>query len=198
MTDTTALSAPRKRGRPKGSKNRPKTLASFISKAITEPYAPPEPKPAGPKPRKKGGKGIWDKLKTPEERSAYAKKIRAKVTPEGLKRSGRKLHTPNGWDAQSYAAAKKRAKRDAKAFAEKLDAAGHLPSDPIARFCILECLELMRTPGSRNLTLACAKTLLEYLVPKPAKKTALQLKSESGAAWLDALARQEEAEPANA
>src|SRR3546814_11272967 len=52
----------RPRGRPKGSKNKPKTAEDFILESLTNPPPPP--------PRKKaGGKGRFSNM-TPEERKA--------------------------------------------------------------------------------------------------------------------------------
>ncbi len=157
--------ARRPRGRPKGAKNKPKTMGDFVAQAIRDPYAPPPKKPK----EQKGGTGIWAKLETPEERSAYAKWIRSKVTPEGLSRSGRKLGSPNGWRAADYALAEKRAEKDVKSFLKRMEESGQLPENSIAREATVEALKLIRSPCSKTLRLAVARTLLTYFHPAPAK-----------------------------
>ena len=157
--------APRPRGRPKGAKNKPKTMGDFVAQAIRDPYAPPPKKPK----EQKGGTGIWAKLKTPEERSAYAKWIRSKVTPEGLSRSGRKLGSPNGWRAADYALAEKRAEKDVKSFLKRMEESGQLPENSIAREATVEALKLIRSPSSKSLRLAVARTLLTYFHPAPVR-----------------------------
>lgn len=164
----TELLAPRPRGRPKGAKSKPKTMGDFIAQAIRAPYAPPPKKPK----EGKGGIGIWATLKTPEERSAYAKRIRSKVTPEGLSRTGRKAGSPNGWRAADFALAEERAARDVKSFLRRMEESGQLPKDPIARLATVEALKLIRSPCSKSLRLAVARTLLTYFHPAPLKAAA--------------------------
>ena len=157
--------APRPRGRPKGAKNKPKTLGQFIAQAIRDPYAPPAKAPKG----RKGGAGIWATMKTPEERSAYAKWIRSKVTPEGLSRTGRKAGSPNGWRATDYALAEERAEKDVKFFLKHMEESGQLPKNPIAREATVEALKIIRSPCSKSLRLAVARTLLTYFLPAPVR-----------------------------
>ena len=174
----------RLRGRPKGSKNKPKTLGAFIAQSLVNPYTPP---PKAPK--KRGGDvGIWAKLKTPEERSAYAKRIRSKVTPEGLSRSGRKAGSPNGWTAPDFAEAEKRAEKDSKAFLKRMEESGQLPNDPIAREATFEVLKLLRSPCSKSLRLACVRTLLSYFHATPGPVAAS--KALAAEALLDELDRE--------
>lgn len=176
-------------GRPKGSSNKkgerhPATLGAYIEKALAKPILPPPPKQA--EPDSKRHSGIWATM-TPSERSEYAKKLRSKVTPEGLARSGRKLSVPNGWNYRDYEAAKSEAARDAKRMLKKLEAAGELNDDEYARFATLECLTLLRAPGSPSFKLKVARILLRYYKPKPAtaSQVATKVSAEEILDWFE-------------
>ncbi|QDK34765.1 hypothetical protein DM450_0110 [Sphingomonas sp. IC081] len=152
---------------------RPETVASFIEKALAAPMAPPPPPAAKPRsPNRKAG--IWDKLKTPEERSAYAKELASRRDPKNMARKGRFHGTPVGWDHRSAAVAKTAARLEADALVSTLQARGVIaPDDTEGAEATIEALTIVRSPGGMSKRKKWAKRLLTHYHPELAGNAGL-------------------------
>lgn len=134
------------------------------------PPPPPPPKPRSPN----RSAGIWDKLKTPEERSAYAKELAARRKPENMARKGSIPGTPNGWDHRSASVAKTAARMEAEALVSKLKAKGVIaPEDEEGAKATAEALTIVRAPGGIAERKKWAKRLLRHYHPDIAGSVAL-------------------------
>lgn len=174
MTKRSFASPKRTRKPPRTSRpDTPETVASFVEKALAEPMAPPPPAP--PKPRNPNRKaGIWDKLRTPEERSAYAKELAARRKPQNMARKGRFPGTPVGWDHRSAAVAKTAARLEADALVSKLQSQGVIaPDDEDGAKATAEALAIVRSPGGIGDRRKWAKRLLSHYHPEIAQSIAL-------------------------
>jgi hypothetical protein len=104
---------------------------------------------------------------TPEERSAYAKRIRAKVKPESLRRPSPKAGVPQGWTKAAFEDAQALAKRDARKFLERMERDGPIVDSEVAREATLMTLTLLRQPGPKRQKLEIARTLLTFFKVRP-------------------------------
>lgn len=161
----------RPRGRPKGSKNKPKTAEDFILESLTNPPPPP--------PRKKaGGKGRFSNM-TPEERKAagvaMAAARKAKIGDsfgQGRKRGSCKART-----AEQQAQFVAEQTLEVKRIIKKMAAAGDLPDDPRAEEALATGLTILRTSESEERKLKAAGLLLTWLKPKPTAKVEHTIKT---------------------
>jgi hypothetical protein len=178
----------RSRGRPKGSLNKPKTLAAWLQSAV-DITLPPKPSPR-PKNQSKVRRenNALNRL-TPEERSERARKAALSRKTHGA----RALGTPPTWATHEYAPLLKEAEREAKRIYTIMDNEGVLPEDPLAREALLEVLKLMRLPGDRKFKHSLARTILEYRLSKPTTKQDVTVRTAED--WLDELAAKEGDEP---
>lgn len=133
------------------------------------------PPPAPPKPRSPNRKaGIWDTLKTPEERSSYAKELASRRNPANMARKGRFPGTPVGWDHRSAAVAKTAARMEADALVSKLQAQGVISAeDAEGAKATAEALTIVRAPGGMGEKKKWAKRLLDHYHPEIAGGVAL-------------------------
>lgn len=178
------------RGRPKGSKNKPKTLDAWMAAAMDiqlPPKPPPKPKNQS---TAKFANNTLSRL-TPEERSARA----SKASLSRKVRKGQHPGTPPYWTDRDYALLKMETEREAKRIYEIMEQDGILPEDPLAREALLEALKLMRAPGDKKFKHSVLRTILEYRLAKPTTKTDVTVRTAEE--WLDELAEKEgDAEPA--
>lgn len=77
----------------------PQTVAEFVEHALANPPAPPVREPAPKRPPARPS-GIWADM-TPEERSAYGKRLAAMRTSEQMKRPHKRPRGPRGWAAEA-------------------------------------------------------------------------------------------------
>lgn len=160
-----ASPAARKTGRPYGTlPTKVETVAEFVTLAITQPLAPPPQVPKSPKPPG-SGRGIWKHM-TPEERSAYAKKLATYRHPRNMVRTGpRKI--PKGWTAGTTEAAKARALLEAEKLVTKLIKRGEIDSrDKAGIAATIDALVAVRSPGGRTAKARKARQLLRHYHPE--------------------------------
>ncbi|NYH94617.1 hypothetical protein FHS75_000936 [Novosphingobium marinum] len=127
------------------------------------------PPPAARKPRSPNRKaGIWDTLKTPEERSAYAKELASRRNPKNMARTCQRPGTPKGgWDHQSAAVAKTTARIEAETLVSKLQAEGTIAAeDTEGAKATAEALAIVRGPGGITQRRKWAKRLLRHYHPE--------------------------------
>lgn len=186
IRDREKLQPKRPRGRPPGAKNKPKTLEAYLSAAMAITELPPKPAPR-PKDQSKVRLGNSNRLNrlTPEERSANGRKAVAARKTHAARAEG----TPTGWATHEYAPLLKEAEREAKRIYRKMEQDGTLPEDPLAREALLEVLKLMRLPGDKKLKHSLARTILEYRLAKPTSKQDVTIRTAEE--WLDDLAAKE-------
>ncbi|KPL68305.1 hypothetical protein SZ64_09345 [Erythrobacter sp. SG61-1L] len=101
---------------------------------------------------------------TPEERSAYAKKLAAMRRPENMRRAYKRTRGPKGWSAEDAAAAKVAARLAAERLVERLIANGTIPrSDIDGANATVAALTLLAAPGGAKADkLAAARKLLRH------------------------------------
>lgn len=178
-----------RRGRPKGSKNKPTTLDAWLTEAM-ENQLPPKPPPK-PKDQSKVRENNALNRLTPEERSERARKaaLSRKV------HKGQHVGAPFHWTEQEYAPLRIEAEREAQRIYKIMEQDGLLPEDPLAREALLEALKLMRAPGDKKFKHSVLRTILEYRLAKPTTKTDVTVRTAED--WLDEIAEKEgDAEPA--
>ena len=176
----------RGRGRPPGSKNRPKVL-EYVQKWISDPLkAPPL------------GIGLHQ-CKPGAERSAYAQFLNAKRTHmkgENRCRVGRFIGTPRGQKEADYKWIRAKAEADAERMYKALEENTLLPEDDMAKFALLSALTVLKEPASHGHKIAAARLVLDFTKQKPATKTDvsvnaaeafLKLLAEDDAKAVDAL-----------
>jgi len=147
----------RPRGRPKGSKNIP-SVEAFVAESLS---APPPVK------RKRGGnpnppRSIWKDM-TPEERTAYSAKIRAKIVQD---RTG----VPRGMSIKDFNAAKAAQQPIIERIMKKMADNGQLPDDPMAVEALKEAMTVLRSPIPPKEKIAAARLVLDFTKPKPTTK----------------------------
>lgn len=171
----------RPRGRPKGAKNVPRPETFILESVRQKPDIPPPPEPEK---RKVGG--IWSRL-SPEERSAYAKKLvearRAKGTVTG---GGRKRGVPSNMSAAQWEALQERERSVVQKIIKKMKDQGQLPDDPRAVEAIEATLVLLRTAQQEKDRLAAARLVLDFTKAKPTAKIEHTVKTAED--YLDELA----------
>jgi hypothetical protein len=154
----------RPRGRPKGSKNTPK-LEAFIAESL----AIEIPAPLPPPPPKQRVRGPWAN-KTPEERSAYARAIRANRDPSTYNTAGRKPGIPSNMSAAQYHALVASQKPIVARIMKKMSDTGQLPEDPRAVEALEQTVMVLRTAQAPRDKLGAARLLLDFLKAKPTTK----------------------------
>lgn len=161
----------RPRGRPKGSKNKPKTAEEFILESLANPPPPP--------PRKKStGKGRFSYM-TPEERSAESAKMAAarKAKLGNSFGQGRKRGSCLARTAEQQARFVAEQTQEAKRIIKKMAAAGDLPDDPKAVEALEKTLVILRTAESPKDKLTAARLLLDFTKAKPTAKVEHTIKT---------------------
>jgi hypothetical protein len=155
-TETKTFTLKGQRGRAKGPSPAPKpsSIAEFVTTALTNPLTPP-PYPVTPRTRKRAcvRSGIWETLKTPEERSQYAKWMASRRKPENMARpnKGGARRTPNGWTHDAAQAAIARAELEASRLLKKLLANGTIAKgDKETAEATKAALVLLRSPGGKQ------------------------------------------------
>lgn len=186
MEETTDEPPRRGPGRPRKQSQVP-PLNELIGNALENPIQPPPPKPKNPK----RANGIWATLRTPEERTAYAKTIRSRVKPENLKRTGRKAGVPNGWKSREYDEAMKLASAQVDLAMRALDVEERLPDNALAQEAIKALLHIVFSPGPYGLRLRAARTVLTFTKALPKRQDDHFAEAE---AWLYQLAEESDAE----
>lgn len=151
----------RSRGRPKGSKNKPKCIEAFVLEAIADPI------PVPPRPAKKAPRGPWAN-KTPEERKALSAQLIAarKGNHNSTHIPGKPAHLTNvQWGAVMAVAA-----LDAKRIMQKMKDAGQLPDDPRAVLALETAVTHLKTSTSPKDVAALGRLILDFTKAKPAQK----------------------------
>lgn len=150
------------RGRPKGSKNQPKTIQEFVQDALTVPKIIP-PKRVPGKPR-----GPWVHM-SPEERSELSRRLTAgrDLSKNG---QGRKHGVPaNRTLHQHKLIVAEQAPKIARIL-KKMAEQGTLPDDPRAVEAIEKTLGVLRTAEAYKDILASARLILDFTKSKPTAK----------------------------
>jgi hypothetical protein len=172
----------RPRGRPPGSKNKPKDVFAFIDECLKAPVVGVK----APKPKKRGGAGRFTYM-TPEERSAHAKAMKAKV--KDYSNVGRKKGVPQRSNCYGHALAEKEASPEVKRIMKKMKNAGQLPDDPRAVQALETTLKILKAQDTDAKTkVAAARLLLDFTKAKPAAKVAIEFSPED---FLDEIAAEE-------
>jgi hypothetical protein len=171
------------RGRPKGSLNKPKTLEAFLAQAMTVTLPPKPP----PKPKNQNLVRPGNNLTkgTPEERSARSRKAALSRKTH----AGRAPGTPPHWGTKEYEPLRAEAEREAKRIYNIMDKEGVLPEDPLAREALQEALKLMRSPGDKKFKHSVLRTILEYRLAKPTSKQDITVRTAED--WLDEIVEKE-------
>jgi hypothetical protein len=171
----------RPRGRPKGVKNKPKSIEEFVLLQVSEPIQPP---PVAPK---KAARGPWAHM-TPEERKAYSRKLiearkgnRPKSTIPGK---------PRDLTAAQWAAVQEQAARDAKRIIAKMKDAGQLPDDPRAVEALEKAVKTLRQSENAKDVAALGRLILDFTKSKPTTKAELTVKTAED--LLDEMAEDDE------
>lgn len=183
MTEPKPLRRNRRR---KADQPRPSvpSVEDFITSAIANPMQPPPRRPRNPN----HPSGAWAKLKTPEERTALGRRLRARVKPENLHRKGRPAGVPNGWKPKDFARAQAEAARQAEAMIALLSEQGRLPDHLLAQLALQTALEIVFTPCAQSIRISAARMVLEFTKPRPTKA---QVRFAEAEAWLEELAAME-------
>lgn len=169
MTTQLSFANAAQTGRPRGCKPsataKAETVADYVNAALANPPVPPPPTPR--KPRTPGRKaGIWDAM-TPEERSAHGKHLASLRNPQNMKRTKRRLGTPDGWTHEGVSVAIAAARMEAIALTAKLKARGLIAeADKLGERMTIEALTRLRTPGSSVRRIQAAKRLLRHYHPE--------------------------------
>lgn len=159
----------RPRGRPPGSKNKPKTIEAFVLDTLSSPPVSPPRKPKG-KPR-----GPWAN-KTPEERKALSAKLN-----EGRDLSktggGRKAGVPSSRTSQQHAAFVAAQQPEIERIMKKMADQGIIPDDPRAEEALREAVQVLRVVETAKDKLAAARLILDFTKSKPTAKVEHTIKS---------------------
>ena len=150
----------RPRGRPKGVKNKPKTLEAFVTDSLANPVSAPPRKP------KTATRGPWAKM-TPEERKAYSATIRAKRRPESYANVGRKPGVPFALTAAQAQELAEQQNPEIQRILKKMAEQGQLPDDPRAVEALEETLKVLRSEATAKDKLGAARLLLDFTKAKP-------------------------------
>ncbi len=165
MTETTSsFRLPTQGSRKRTITSVPQTIAEWVERSLSDPRVCPLPPPKG---KRKRPAGVWDQLKTPEERSEYAKWLASLRKPENMARPGSKPGAPNGWHHRAASVAKAEARLAAEQLVSRLKANGTIsPDDKEGADATIEALTLVRAPGGcREKRLRTAKALLRHYHP---------------------------------
>lgn len=120
---------------------------------------------------------------TPEERSAYSKRLNAKnTTPKG----GRKVGVPRSLTVKQFNARVAEQKPIIERIMKKMADKGQLPDDPRAVEAIETGLTIMRTQEDQKLKLNAARMILDFTKAKPTTKIEHTVKTAED--YLDELA----------
>lgn len=146
-----------------GPPTEPKTVAEFVSDAL---QYPPEPPKKQPNERNEMNRaGIWERYRTPEERSAYAKQLASLRRPQDMARPQRK-GTPRGWPQKAAAVAKVEAQMKAQRLVDRLKATRVIdPKDHEGAKETLKALTIIASPGGAVERRKRAVKLLKYYHP---------------------------------
>lgn len=135
----------------KPTRRAPQSVAEFIEQTLANPIpVPSAPRKRG-EPRPGQRSGIWEKLKTPEERTAHARYLRSLSTAEGRSRSGARPGQKRGWKRDAMAALRVAVELEVDRLVSKLKSKGLIASDDaelIQR--TREALIAIRTPVGRK------------------------------------------------
>jgi hypothetical protein len=150
------------RGRPRGAKNKPKTVEAFVIEALTAPQVSPPRKP------KLKARGPWAG-KTPEERRALSAKLNAgrDLTKIG---GGRKAGVPLSRTNKQHAQVVAEAQPEITRIMNKMAEQGILPDDPRAVEALEEAVKVLRVVESAKDKLAAARLILDFTKSKPTAK----------------------------
>jgi hypothetical protein len=157
------------RGRPKGAKNKPKTVEAFVVQTLTAPPVSPPRKP------KLKARGPWAG-KTPEERRALSAKLNAgrDLTKIG---GGRKAGVPLNRTIQQHAQVVADQKPEIERIMKKMADQGILPDDPRAVEALEAAVTVLRTVETAKDRLAAARLVLDFTKSKPTTKIEATIKS---------------------
>lgn len=161
----------RPRGRPPGSKNKPKTIDAFVLDTLSSPPSVPARKPKG-KPR-----GPWAN-KTPEERAALSAKLNAgRDLKAQAAKGGRKAGVPRNLTSQQHAQLLAEQQPEIERMISKMAEQGILPDDPRAEEALRETMAVLRTAEANRDKLAAARLVLDFTKSKPTAKVEHTVKS---------------------
>lgn len=161
----------RPRGRPPGSKNKPKTVEAFVIETLTAPPVIPARKPKG-KPR-----GPWAN-KTPEERAALSAKLNAgRDLKAQAAKGGRKTGVPFRLTSQQHTQLLAEQQPEIERIMNKMAEQGILPDDPRAVEAMEETMKVLRASQAEKIKLAAARLVLDFTKSKPTAKVEHTVKS---------------------
>lgn len=154
------------RGRPPGSKNLPKTLEGIVLATLaTKPAIP-----IVPVVKRTPQRTVWTD-KTPEERSAYARKIRQIGIDRGISTNpGRKKGVPSKYTAPQYALLLAQELPKAQRIMKQMASNGIIPEDAMAIESLTSALVVLRTAETNKDKLAAATLILNFTKAKPTAK----------------------------
>lgn len=170
----------RGRGRPKGSKNIP-CPAAFVASSLIDP--PALPVPSAP-PAKRKLTGPWAGM-SPEERSAYAKKLAAARRHHG---GGKPPGVPRTMTVAAYREAMEAQRPIVAAVIKKMEARGQLPDDPRAVEALEVAMVVLRSPVGPRERNAAARIILDFSQAKPTGRVVEIVKTADE--WLDEMAEE--------
>lgn len=176
----------RPRGRPKGSKNLPKTLDELIVRSLESPSQPPK----SPRPKRKpSGESYFTRLKRedPEKLAEISRKAATSEARAAKPRNPKGI--PPNLTNQEWAIRKEEARRIAHRIYKQMDLEGALPENPIARKAMKTALEMLAEDNSTRDKLSIVRTLLEFNHSKPASTQNVNLRTAED--FLDELAAEE-------
>lgn len=154
----------RPRGRPPGSKNKPKTIEAFVLDTLSSPPKIPARKPKG-KPR-----GPWANM-TPEERSAHSAKLNAgRDLKAQAAKGGRKAGVPRNLTQKQHQQLIDEQQVEIDRIMKKMADQGILPDDPRAEEALRETMSVLRTSEAARDKLAAARLVLDFTKSKPTAK----------------------------
>jgi hypothetical protein len=138
-------------------------LKTFVLESLdTEITAPPRP------PKAKA-RGPWAGM-TPEERSAYAKKLVAARDPSKQHKGGRPAGISSKHTVAQHQAMIASQQPIIDRIMKKMSDKGQLPDDPMAQEALKETLTVLRSQVPPRDKLAAARLLLDFLKAKPTTK----------------------------
>ena len=171
----------RPRGRPPGSKNKPKTIEEFVlTNAIERPQAPP-------KRVKAPARGPWAGM-TPEERTAYSAKLRAAQRPD-RPRPGSRPGRPPSLNEEQHDALLKQVRPEIERIKKKMAETDQLPDDPRAVQVLDKALETFLVSTSANDVTKLGRLILDFTKAKPAQKHDVNVRTHED--FLDDLASED-------
>ncbi len=174
--------ATRGRGRPPGSKNKPKNIIEYVIRHIDDPLAAPEP----PIPIR------FNRL-AGDEQKAWARFLNAKRTAQQvIERAAvqanlgytQATRAPN-LTTKAYADIRSKAEIAAEEMYTQMKDEDLLPDSELAKAALKRVMVILNEPAIHSIHLSAAKILLDFTKQKPATKSDVTVNAAE--AFLDAL-----------